>query len=180
LIVAAGAVGLLPWTKQEGAVVLATLTLATLIVARGRRAAWLAAAAMCGAALLVSGPWYALIALHGRNGPQFDAVSVALLIANLDRLPSIGWQTLTTLLNPAGGWLWPAAGIFVLIGRPAGAAAHPSAILPLTGALYITAMACVYFFSAYQQHIASSLPRLIAHVAALPLLWIAYHAVPQR
>jgi hypothetical protein len=183
LIVAAFAAGLLPWTKQEGAVVVATLVLATLIVARGRRMAWLAVMAMCGAVLVLSGPWYAWVARHGLKGPQFAPVSVALLIANLGRVPSIGWHAMTTLLNRSGGWVWPAACIFAVVSRPVGAAAHPSAILLLTGALYAATMASVYLFSEYapyQQHIVSSYPRLMAHVAALPLLWIACHAVSRR
>lgn len=183
LIVVALSAGCLPWTKREGAVIVVVLALATLIVGRGRRAAWIGASVLCGSALLLAGPWYAFVARYGLNDPQFEAVTLAHLLANIGRLPSIVWHALTTLFSPAAGWVWPAAGAFALLARPAGALARPSAILPLAAVLYVATMTSVYFFSAYapyQQHIVASFPRLIAHVTALPLLWIAYHGTPRH
>jgi hypothetical protein len=183
LIVAALAAGFLPWTKQEGVVIVAVLSLGMLIVARGRREGWVGALTLCASALLLSGPWYAFVAVHGLSGPQFDAVTAERLVGNLGRLPSIGWRALTVLTIPAGAGVWIAAAVFAAVCRPAGAVGCRSALFPLTGFLYVATMAWVYVFSAYvpyQQHMAASYLRLVAQVTPLPLLWIASHGTPRR
>jgi hypothetical protein len=179
LIAAALAAGCLPWTKREGVVLVAALIVATLVLDRASRRARNAALALGGAAVLLSGPWYAFVAAEGLPVPEFSAATIANLWANLDRVPSIVRHGAGALLTRASGWIWPLALVFGVVCRRSMVPLRPIAILPLAALLYLAAIASTYLFSTYvpyQQHVLSSFFRVSAQVVALPLLWIALHA----
>jgi 4-amino-4-deoxy-L-arabinose transferase-like glycosyltransferase len=175
LFIAALATGLLPWTKREGVLLLAALCLALLIVNRRARAAWLAAGAMALAALLLSGPWWLFMLFNGVRNVAFAPFTLANLQLNLWRLPHIAWLELLRLISADWNWLWPVAALMALA---ASVTRHQRAdIWPLVALVYLGAMSFAYVFSdfvPFQQHVVSSVDRLLAHVAPLLVLWIAY------
>jgi len=189
LAIAALAAGLMPWTKREGIVLLAVLCVVTLLIGRGTRRAWLGVGALFFAAMLLSSPWWIFVTWNGIANSAYLPVTMATFLANLDRLPSIGWRVFTNLLSPAWSFIWPLSVLCGLFGRRATSpATGPSSrwainLLPLTAFIYVGLMSLGYVFSAfvpYQQHIASSLYRLMAHVTPLPVLWMTYRGIEER
>ncbi len=194
LAIAALAAGLMPWTKREGVVLLTVLCLATLSISRGvacnahPRRAWFGVAALAFAAVLLSGSWWAFITWNGIINTAYLPVTLATCEANFGRLPTIAWMELTNLLSANWSYVWPLAGVLSLlerwaVPRAAGSTTRRTVdLLPATALLYLGVMSLTYVFSAfvpYQQHIASSVFRLIAQVVPLPVLWMAYRGIEQ-
>ncbi len=179
LVVAAGAGGLLPWTKREGLVLLAALVVATLLVGRGARRARQAALALAAAGLVLAGPWWAVTASDAVTGGAFAALSPATLVANLGRLPTLAGMVIAELASPRWGFVFPLALLVGVVGRRASdddERAEPVGLAVWTTTLYLAAITPAYLFSAYapwQQHVASSFFRLAAQVAPLVVLWLA-------
>jgi len=185
LVVAATAAGLMPWTKREGIILLGALCLATLIVSRGTRRAWFGVGALLLAAVCLSGPWWMFVRWNGIANVDFLPLTMATFQANLGRAPRIAQIELASLLSADWGFAWPIAALVGLVGRrsvprmPGSAARRAADLLPTTALLYLGLMSPTYIFSAfvpYEGHVLSSAYRLIAHVAPLPVLWIAYRA----
>jgi hypothetical protein len=179
----------MPWTKREGIVLVAVLCFATLLIGRRTRRAWLGAGALSFASILLSGPWWTFVAWSGITNSDYMPITMATFQANFDRLPSICWRVLTTLLSPAWSFVWPLSVLCGLFGKQATLPATSSSggrainLLPLTAFFYVGLMGLGYVFSAfvpYQQHVAASLYRLMAHVVPLPILWMTYRGIEGR
>lgn len=175
LFIAALAAGLLPWTKREGLILVAALGLSLLIMHRRERAAWFATGCMVSAALVCAGPWYLFMAFSGVRNVAFAPFTLDTLQANLDRVPRIVWLELLRLLSADWNLLWLLAPLVSLAAR--GTHRQAADLLPVAALLYFGVMSSTYVFSdfvPYQQHVVSSVDRLLAHVAPLTVLWIAY------
>jgi hypothetical protein len=182
LFIAAIAAGLMPWTKREGIVLLIVLCIATLIVRRRTRHAIWAVVVLLFASAVLSGPWWGFVIWHEIPSAAFLSLTPATLLANLTRLPPIGWQMLLQFVSPQWAFVWPLAALFWTLKRrrnsqtTSGDNGRIADGLLLATVLYVGLMSLSYVFSAfvpYQQHIVSSLPRLLIHVAPWPILWLA-------
>ncbi|MGH2543349.1 MAG: hypothetical protein ACRDIB_11145, partial [Ardenticatenaceae bacterium] len=191
LTIAAISAGLLPWTKREGLLLLVVLGLAVLVLQglttrrEVRQRGWRALAGIAIGGIVLAGPWWAFVAWKGIVNTDFAAPTLTLLWANLDRLLVIAKIMLTYLLDSGWNFIWPLVGVFALFlwrSRSEGRriAPRPGDLLLWTAAGYLALIALTYLFSVYQpyqQHVASSALRLIAHVAPLPVLWVAYRGL---
>jgi hypothetical protein len=184
LIVAAAAGGLMPWTKREGLVLLAVICLALLLVGRGGPRAWLGVGGLLLGACILSGPWYGFVAWNGIANTDFLPITIATLRANIDRLPKIMSIVLASLFGSDWGFVWPIASLTGLLAwrgkahAPELAARRAATLLPVLAVLYLALIGPMFVFSAfvpYEGHVLSSAYRLIAHVAPLPVLWMAYY-----
>ena len=191
LLAAGLAAGMLPWAKREGWVMLLALALAVALAAalahRRPRRALAGAAILLGAAALLAGPWLAFTVLNNIPSPDYGPVSAAVLAANIGRLPFIGYHALLAWGGAGLGLVWPlallAAACIRLGLAPRKIWLEPPDVLLLgTGLLFMTAMALTYLFSVYvpyQQHVVSSIDRLAAQTAPLPIIWLALQMRPQ-
>jgi outer membrane protein assembly factor BamB len=189
LLVGAVCAGLGPWTKREGVVLVLALAAAVVVTDRAGRRSRVAVAAMLLAVLLACGPWWTLTAWRGVSTPGFQLPGVAALVEHADRLPAIARMLGTALLSPWWNFIWPLAvvsGFFRLAvaratgrrgGSPLGSASAAALVFPLTAGFYLVAMAGTYVFSVFvpfEQHVETSIHRLVAHVTVMPLLWLAW------
>lgn len=175
LAIAALAGGLLPWTKREGLILLAMLCLALLLAHGRRRRAWLAVGAFAGAALALSGPWWAFVAANRIPNVAFLPINWATFQANAGRLPVIARYELQSLLSVNWAFVWPVVAALALPATRGRQRWRVSFFLPLAGLLYLVTMGLGYVFSdfvPYQQHILSSIDRILAHVLPLAMLWL--------
>lgn len=176
LAIGAFAGGLMAWTKREGLILLAALTLATLAVGRFDRRALRGAAALAVGGVVVAGPWLATVWLLEVPHSAFVPMSVSTFAAGLDRLPFALWRMAISLCKPGWSYIWPLAAVLgVLSMRDR---RRPEDVLLVTAACYLAAMAGSYIFSnytPYQRHAVASVDRLIAHVAPLGLLWLGHY-----
>ena len=163
----------LPWIKQEG-VVLAVCFLALAGVLLWQRRQGRGNLLLVPAVLALPLCWAGFLAWQGAPRSQdFLPFTLATLDAHLDRLGTIVGAVVDDLKSQEQwGLLWPALPVAALLlalrrDRP------PFLLLGLTIALPMTLYAATYLFSAwvpYSLHIASSLPRLLSHVAPLAVL----------
>ena len=182
LALAGALAALLPWTKQEGIILL--LCIAALIIAQGVRNRTLRptfAAILPGALVFVA--WRIFLAQV--SAPQlrdFESLGATTLSLNLGRMPHLAQWLLVEFTNwERWSLLWPALGLALLFifarGRKPGyVALGAMAVLPLL--LY----PLIYVFSGYSPflgHVENSLPRLMLHAAPVALVVIAL-AVPAR
>jgi hypothetical protein len=174
LAVAALGAGMMPWTKREGLVLLLAIVIATLALNLNRRRAWLGVCSLALGAVLFASPWWTLIAANHVVNAGFMPLTMPNFLANLDRLPTIAQLERDTLLNFGWSFIWPLALLCgVLTWRHARRSIE---LLPATAVLYILMTSVMYIFSAYvpyEQHILSSVDRLVAHVVPLVVVWIA-------
>ena len=178
LLVGALAAGLMPWTKQEGFVLLAALSLAMLLAAGWRkRRMWLALTACAFLAAVVAGPWAWFAAQNSVTADTFLPLTPITFFNNLGRLPVIAGRISLYLLASRTNYLWLIALLLVFWQwRTGNRLRRASSLLPLTAALYLGSMALAYTFSdfvPYQQHVVSSAWRLVSHVTPLLAFWIA-------
>jgi hypothetical protein len=177
LVIAALAAGLMPWTKREGIMLLSVLCLALLILNFRTRRIWIAPAALVGAAIILSGPWWVFVASHGVHNAAFIAITPSNFITNLPRLPHIVRWELPALLNADWSFIFP-LGAFVAL-YTLRVRRQAIDLLPVVTFAYLTMMSFGYIFSdfvPYQQHVVSSIDRLLLHVLPLLLLWLAARA----
>lgn len=179
LLVASVSAGLLAWTKREGLVLLACLCIGLVITNLTVRRAWIGAGGMLAGALALAAPWWLFVASQGITNDAFGEVSLAALQANSDRWPKI-WEIASASLLSAGfGFIWPAVAVIgpvVLALRVGKSTLRPSLFLPVTVLLYLLAMGVSYLVSAFvpfEDHVLSSVDRILALVSVLPLLWLA-------
>jgi hypothetical protein len=191
LAIAALAAGLMPWTKREGAVLLGVLCVIVVIMSGRSRRAWVALGAVLLAAALLATPWYFFLAWQGVPNSDFLSLTLATAGENLGRLPIISRMALATLLSGWWNFIWPLAAVVAAFGfsrraselNDEAGALRIINILPLSALLYLAVMGLTYLFSAYvpyEQHIVTSFYRLVAHVAPLPVLWVAYQGIPKE
>jgi hypothetical protein len=181
LLAAAVGAGLMPWTKREGALLLISLCIGTLITNLGSRRAWVGVGALVASAGLLSGPWYGFVAANQIVNPAFSPISLDTLSANLYRWDTIVQTTWSSLINPSWSYIWPLALVVGLLTWRSHGKRGAANLLPVTALLYIIMVGVTFFFSAfvpYEQHILSSIDRLIAQVAPLAVIWLASRATP--
>lgn len=187
LIIGALAAGLMPWMKREGLTLVPVFGLSMIVVGRGSRRAWLGVGGVALAAAVLSGPWWALIAASGGAQSELSPITLATLRSNLNRLPAIARLVGAELLGPNWSYVWPLAGtcaIALWIKRPAARGRAPGvrrapSLFVAVAVVYLIGMGSSYLFSnfvPYQQHVLNSFYRLVAHVAPLPVLWMAFRA----
>jgi hypothetical protein len=187
LWIAALAGGLLPWAKREGWVLLFVICICVVAIIRDRRM-WKAVGAMLLAALLIGGPWWLVVSVNGVANTDFLPISLSTFVSNLDRLPVIARMMMVDLLDASWNLVWMAAallGIRVVWQRlsvkrlrldTTEVATTAIDVLPFVAVAYLVLMGLSFVFSAYvpyQQHIATSALRLMAHIAPLTMIWIA-------
>jgi len=181
LLIAAVATGLMPWTKREGLALLGALVAAVVVAGWRSRRSWIGGAALAGAAALLSGPWWMVVATNRVEFLDFAPVGPTAFWSNLSRLPTIARLELTSLASPDWNFLWLLAAIFALahwrmLVRPSRAPSKSALVLPLTIVFYICGTSFGYVFSTYapyQQHVLTSFYRLAVQVLPLAVLWIA-------
>jgi prolyl-tRNA editing enzyme YbaK/EbsC (Cys-tRNA(Pro) deacylase) len=168
---------ILPWIKQEGAILFVCvggLLLALALATRRDRRTVLVGLVAAVVPLLV---WRAFVARAGASsGQDFLPVTLSNFLENYGRTAEAGRWTAGELLNlRTWSFLWPVFALCLLIPRPAYGwrdrlAAGLLVALPLT--LYIH----LYVFSNYggvTLHVASSMPRLLTQLALVAILGIA-------
>ncbi|HKP54979.1 MAG TPA: glycosyltransferase family 39 protein [Chloroflexia bacterium] len=179
LLVASLGAGLMLWTKKEGALLLATLCVAALATNLRRRRAWLGVGWMGLGAALIAGPWLAFTVLNGTVNSAFLPVTLDTFRANIGRVPTIAQLELNSLLNGWWSYIWPLAGIVALAALFAGKrpGLHADKLIPLAALLYIPLAGLAYVFSdfvPYEQHVLSSIDRLLVPLSPLLVLWLAF------
>jgi hypothetical protein len=176
LVLAAAGVGLLPWIKREGLLLGLALIGAMLLTHFGRRRAWGAVGALALGMALIAGPWWAFVAAQGIVNPSFGPLTLATLLANGERLGTILRLQAASLFSIGWSFLWP----LTTVATPVLWWAHrrgpgPTAFLPVFLLLALALSGGLYFFSTfapYEQHILSSIDRLIAPLTPLLVLWL--------
>lgn len=180
LWIAMGCCACMPWLKREGWVIVASMLLALILLAPRRAETWRAVLGCGICALLGAGWWDIFLARYDVSNPTLLPVTAATLMANLERAPRIAQYFLREALNPQWSLVLPLAGIMVVtrLTLTRTRVLAPRALLLLAPLLYIGAMACSYFFSAYtplSAHLANSGYRLVAQVTPPVVVWLAVH-----
>jgi hypothetical protein len=180
LWIAMGCCACLPWMKREGWVLVASMLLALILLAPRRAETWRAVVACGAGALLGAGGWDIFLARHDVSNPMLLPVTLETLYGNLERAPRIGFYFLREFINPQWSLVLPLAGIMIVtrLTLTRTRILAPRALLLLAPLLYLGAMACGYFFSAYaplSAHLANSGYRLVAQVTPPVVVWLAVH-----
>jgi hypothetical protein len=181
--------GLLPWAKREGLLLGLTLIgAAMLLTMRPHSGHWARGAVQVAAAcllpmLVLAGPWYVFAAAARVPNPDYGPMTMATYLQQLPRLIYVGWRALRLLAEPRLGLIGVLVIFSVLLGRldhsrrkGFGAAGWLCLGVPVA---YLFAVGQSYVFSSYaplEQHVITSLERLVLHVAPLPVLWLALRA----
>jgi hypothetical protein len=180
LVVAVLSASLLPWLKREGVVLLLVLMVSVVIICRNRRA-WKMAGWMIVCAVGVNAPWWILLSSRGVTNTDFVPMTAATFVNNLNRIPSIAYRVMSSGLSLDWNLINPmvAASLLVLVishwRQHLGIHLTVRDVLLLAPILYIALICFSYIFSShvpYQQHVVSSIDRLIAQVMPLPVLWL--------
>jgi hypothetical protein len=176
LALAAAGAGLLPWIKREGLLLGLVLAGAVLLTQFFRRRAWQAGAALGVGMGLAAGPWWAFVAAYDIVDPTFDSLTLATFLANAERMGTILRLQQASLLSVGWSFLWPLTALATpLLWWAHRRAPGPAAFLPAFLLLSLALSGGLYFFSTfdpYEQHILSSLDRLIAPLTPLLVLWL--------
>jgi len=183
VLLAAILAAVLPWIKQEGAILWLSLLFAA-ILASGRtgRHPLKTLIPLAVPGLLVIVGWQVLMGVFGTKGVGMDFIEITStnLGKNLPRLIDIGLRMRNELIDwNAWGFLWPA---FILALVLPGSGRFGRHRLALAGAVIIPNLfyMCVFVFSAWQSflgHVDVSLPRLMMQTSFTAVLAIAL-AVP--
>ncbi|HYP20125.1 MAG TPA: glycosyltransferase family 39 protein, partial [Chloroflexia bacterium] len=181
LLIASLGAGLALWTKKEGVLLLAALCVAALATNFARRRAWQGVGALALGAALIAGPWWAFSALNGIINKSFLPITLDTFQANIGRLPTIAQLEQNSLLNAWWSYIWPLAGIVAVLTLFARKRRHTPAgnLLLVTALLYIPLAGLIYVFSdfvPYEQHVLSSIDRVLAPLAPLLVVWVASQA----
>ncbi len=180
LFIAALAGGLMPWIKREGIVLLGVLCLAVIVLNWRQPRAFGAVALVAIAAFFLSGGWWAFVLLRGIQNTDFQPLTMATFTMNLGRLPVIARWVLPSLLSANSSFVWLLATIVGISALRARRRVDSADLLFITAFVYLGLISFGYVFSnfaPYQQHIVSSIDRLLAHVTPLLVLWIAHQGV---
>jgi hypothetical protein len=184
LLLSALGAGLLCWTKRDGVLFLAAIVVAMVLIGWRYRRAWQGVGALVGGTLLVSGPWYAFAAINSTPAPDFHQLGLDVLAANLGRWSTIVELEWNSLTGHSWSYIWVLAGLsapLLLVAGRVRSKPRWSALIPLAAAIHIVLSGAIYFFSdfvPYEQHILSSIDRLLAPAVPLIVIWIALQAVP--
>jgi hypothetical protein len=184
---AAVAIGLLPWAKQEGLVLAGVLTAALAVIsgwrggASGQRAAILAVAWPLAAVVLFAAPWLILMAVEQVPQAHYARVNLTVYLERASRLLFVARHGVRVLLEGRTAYAWLVAafvaGLATVRGGWRWAQDGPAAVLGLVvPVVYLGLVAQPFVFSdyaPYEQHVITSLERLLLHVAPLPVVWLA-------
>ncbi|MGA7730240.1 MAG: hypothetical protein WCD37_03095, partial [Chloroflexia bacterium] len=144
------------------------------------RRAWVGVGGMVAGAVVLVGPWWMFVAQQGIANPAFGPITLDTLRANIGRRETIweiGWASLT---GPGLGYVWPlmaVAGPVLWVLRRRQRGLRAAAFLPLSALLFSFVMGFSFVFSdfvPYEEHMRSSIDRLLAEVVVLPLLWLVF------
>jgi hypothetical protein len=105
----------------------------------------------------------------------FLPLAPATLAENLYRVPVVARAAIASLVSARWGFLWPLAALVAALAWRRGPLA-PFGWVPGLAAVYLGLAGLSYLFSAYvpfEQHVAASIDRLIAPLAALTVVWLA-------
>jgi hypothetical protein len=165
----------LPFVKKDGVIALLCITM-TIIPRVIHERNWKAAAWMMTPGFGVLFGWHMLITFSHLNESDLVPVTLANLVAHLNRTGTLVRFTTQELLTwDRWGILWPAAIVAgaLLMTRARVVTRYPlvvNALLPLL--LY----PCVFFFTAwvhFQAHVGVTLPRLFIHNAPAAILLLS-------
>lgn len=172
LLLAASGAGLLPWTKREGFLLLAAFCIVPILLYPRARRARLAVLACVTSAALLSGAWWLWVVREQVHNVAFAPLTLTTLIANLPRLPNILRLELLSVFRPEWVLLLPL--IVLALGLYGRMLTGMQLSLPLAAFVYLGAMTIGYVFSdfvPYQQHVVSSIDRVLVHVIPLLVVW---------
>ena len=184
LLIAGIAAGLMPWTKREGIVLLVAMGAGLLLTNLTVRRAWVGVGGMMLGALVLAAPWWLFMALKGIVNPAFSPITLSTLSQNAGRWPTIAGMELSSLLSPIFSYVWPlavVAGPLLWLANRRRGGLRPAAFLPIAALLYLLLTGFTYIFSdfvPYEQHVISSVDRLLAEVVPLLVLWLVFWAYP--
>jgi hypothetical protein len=179
--------GLLPWLKNEGWLWWGVVSLSLLVglgwLARhnylsGRQVVLLFLFYF-GLALAIPLLWQWFLNLHGTYRFTFLPLTLANFWTNLPRLPLIGWDMLTRLLNPYWNFIWLLAGL-ALLSRRQRILSAPTGwlILPVIGYVGLVSLSFVFSrFDPFLDHLNNSAERLILQAAPLVVWWLLGQSV---
>ncbi len=123
--------------------------------------------------------WQCFLSFHGTYRFTFLPLTLANFWANLPRLPLIGLNMLTRLLNPYWNFAWLLAGLIFLIRRQRILLAPLGwLILPVMG--YLALISGAYLFSRFEPflaHLNNSAERLILQAVPLVGWWLIGQSV---
>jgi hypothetical protein len=180
---AAALTTMLPWIKQEGAILWACVAcLITVAALRHRQFRAIGMVWIPGLALLVA--WRLFLQLVNSPGlDDFMPLTFQTLVANVGRIPAIAnWLMREALFWPYWGLFWPAL-VIALVLPGARLQTDERALLAASIAVPFTIYSSLYIFSSwtpFTRHLNSSMPRLMVHLTLVGILAIAAAAPAPR
>lgn len=172
LVIALVMLGLMPWAKREGLLLVAALCLAVSMPPIKHYRLFIVGTLFSVA--LLSGFWLLVAHFYALPNPNFLPITPQTVVAGIGRLPTIAWNMAKLLAGTGFNFLWPMVLLLFLWNWRT--LRVDSFHWPFTAAvLYIGIMSLTYIvsdYAPYQQHLASSAYRLVAQVAAWPLVWL--------
>jgi hypothetical protein len=160
--------GVAVWTKSEGLLFAVAIALSTLALKRGRVVLWWAP-------ILTAVPWVVFQQIFGQGGGDFHPVTGALLVGNVDRVPTIALLVARELVRP-GHWalIFPVF-LYLLAVMVMRRWNATDGFLAAIVVVPLTAYGLMYIFSAWpdmREHIGTSLSRVMVPLAPLTLMFI--------
>lgn len=123
--------------------------------------------------------WQLFLMEFGTYRFTFLPLTLTTFWTNLPRLPLIGWNMLTRLLNPYWNFVWLLAGL-TLMGRRQRVFLAPLGwlILPITGYLLLVSLSYIFSrFDPFLAHLNNSAERLILQTTPLGVWWLLGQSV---
>jgi hypothetical protein len=179
LLLAALAGGCLPWTKREGIALLGVFALGLVLSSDRSRRTWMGIGALGAGGLLLAGPWWALVMFAGIPNAAFLPMTPVTLLSNLDRVPVIVGVAVQRLASANWSYVWLAVTVCLFLSLATRPRLPRADFLLVAAVIYVGLMNAAYVFSAfvpYQQHVISSIDRIVGHVTPLLILWVAIRA----
>ncbi|HZS08961.1 MAG TPA: hypothetical protein VFD58_29260 [Blastocatellia bacterium] len=168
---------ILPWLKQEGAILwLCLVALAAIEALRRKRVRDVWLMVLPGAGVIIGWQIFVRI-IKAPVGQDFMPFTPATLLANIGRTPAIIRELLAELTEwRRWGVLWP--GLVLALPLLKAVRRRQVMTLLLATVLPVAAYQVIYFFfrtadKSVEDHIRGSLPRLLTHVAPLAVLLVA-------
>jgi hypothetical protein len=160
--------GVAVWTKSEGLLFAIAIALSTLALKRGRVVLWWVP-------ILAALPWIVFQQIFGQRGGDFHTVTAALLVGNVDRVPTIAVLIARELVRP-GHWalIFPVF-LYLLAVMVMRRWNTADGFLAAIVVVPLTVYGLMYVLSAWpdmREHIGTSLSRVMVPLAPLTLIFI--------